>query len=85
MAKKTHSELLAELLKKQESLQNRIASVEARKRKDDDRILTRKKILLGAYMLEKAKDNNDEMKKIICELDKFLIRPNDRKLFGLEV
>jgi hypothetical protein len=85
MTKKTHAELLAELLKKQESLQNRIASIEARKRKDDDRIMTRKKILIGAYIIEKTKDNNNEYKKIVSEMDTFLKRPNDRKLFGFTV
>ena len=85
MAKKTHNELLSELLQKQESLKNRIASVEARKRNEDDRLLTRKKILIGAYIVEKIKDNNDEYKKIIHEMDKFLTRPNDRKLFGLAI
>ncbi len=63
LGKQTHDKLLAELLKKQVSLQKRIASVEARKRKDDDRILTRKKILLGAFMLEKTKNNNNEFQK----------------------
>lgn len=85
MARKSHDELLSDLQKKQAALQNRIASVEARKRKEEDRILTRKKILIGAYMLEKCKEAQEDFKKLLQELDKFLIRPHDRKLFNLPV
>jgi hypothetical protein len=84
MQKKSHDDLLSELTKKQEAIQNRIASIQARKRKDDDRILTRKKILIGAFMLEKLKDK-DELNKLILEMDKFLKRPHDRQLFGLPI
>lgn len=83
MQKKSPDDLLSELLKKQEAIQNRIASVQARKRKDEDRVLTRKKILIGAYIIEKLKDKPDELAKFIEEIDSFLKRPNDRKLFDL--
>jgi len=72
-------------LKKQEALKNRIASIEARKRKEEDRMLTRKKILIGAFILEKYKNNEQELQKLIQEMDGFLIRTNDRKLFNLAV
>jgi hypothetical protein len=84
MPKKSHDDLLSELTKKQEAIQNRIASIQARKRKDDDRILTRKKILIGAFMLEKLRDKG-ELNNLILEMDKFLKRPHDRKLFGLPI
>jgi len=83
MAKKSHEELLAELSKKQNALQNRIASLEARKRKEDDRRLTRQKILIGAHILEKLKEQPEALKKLVNEMDSFLKRSNDRKLFGL--
>jgi hypothetical protein len=42
---------------------------------------TRKKILIGAYFLEvKYKGKEEELTKI---MDGFLIRDNDRALFGL--
>ena len=59
------------------------ASIEARKRKHADRVLTRKKILIGAYMLEKLKDKQQELQNFIYEMDTFLVRPHDRKLFDL--
>tara|TARA_R110000868_G_scaffold257343_1_gene514428 strand:+ start:328 stop:612 length:285 start_codon:yes stop_codon:yes gene_type:complete len=83
MAKKSHDELLTKLAKQQDAIQNRIASLVARKRKDEDRILTRKKILIGAYMLEKL--NETEQQAMIREMDTFLKRPLDRRLFGLPV
>lgn len=85
MSKKSHDDLLTELLRKQEAIQNRIASVQAKKRKDEDRVLTRKKILIGAYLLEKAKAQPDVLQKLVEEMKTFLTRPNDRKLFGLSV
>lgn len=85
MVKKSDDELLAELLKKQDALKNRIASIEARKRKEDDKLLTRKKILLGAFILEKYKDKPEGLQALVHEMDKFLTRANDRKLFNLPV
>jgi hypothetical protein len=49
MAKKSAQEQLEELLKKQEVIKNRIASIEARAKRDADKQLTRRKILVGAY------------------------------------
>jgi len=69
------------LLQKQEQLKNQIASIQARQRKDEDRKLTRMKILAGAYFLEKYKEDMPELSK---QLDHFLIRKNDRVLFGLQ-
>ncbi|HME43912.1 MAG TPA: hypothetical protein VKF36_12550 [Syntrophorhabdales bacterium] len=41
---------------------------------------TRKKILIGAYFMEKYKDS---MNDLLPQLDRFLVRDLDRKLFGL--
>ena len=84
MVKKSHEERLSALLKKQESDKNRIASLKAKIRNEEDRHLTRKKILLGAYMLEHLKDSKQEMESLIQKMDEFLTRPNDRRLFGLK-
>jgi hypothetical protein len=85
MPKKSADEILSDLLKKQEVIKNRIASIESKKRNVEDRVLTRKKILIGAFMIERFKDNQGEFKKFIQEMDSFLTRPLDRKLFGLMV
>ena len=44
---------------------------------------TRKKILLGAFMLERMGKNQDYAAKAVAGLDGFLKRDDDRALFGL--
>ena len=43
---------------------------------------TRKKILLGSYLMSKMEDEESK-KKILGGLDKYLTRADDRALFGL--
>lgn len=85
MPRKPTEEVLKKLIQKQEALKNRIASLEARKRNEEDKKLTRKKILIGAYILEKCKDVPGEMDRILKGLEKFLTRDSDRKLFNLHI
>lgn len=75
-------ERIEALIKKQDQIKQQIASISVRVRKEEDRILTRKKILIGAYMLEKCKTDVTEMNRLMQELDRFLMRPHDRKLFS---
>lgn len=49
-------------------------------RKDD----TRRKILLGAYLLKKMSENKEENTKILADLNEYLTEDRDRVLFGLE-
>lgn len=53
--------------------------VTEQQRKED----TRKKILLGSYLLKKMNDNDANYQKILAELDAYLVEDRDRKLFGL--
>ncbi len=73
---------LEALIKKRAQLDARIQNLKAKEatqqRKDD----TRRKILVGSYILDKN-HKADTMDKIIQDLDKFLSKPNDRALFGL--
>ncbi len=48
---------LQTLLEKQQIIKNRIASISSRIRSEQDKKLTRKKILIGAYFLEKYKND----------------------------
>lgn len=48
-------------------------------RKDD----TRRKILLGSYLLKKMQ-NDENKEKILADLDKYLTENRDRILFGLD-
>lgn len=59
-------------------LQKEKARHKDRHRKDE----TRRKILLGAYFLDKLK-NDGTFESIKQELNSFLTRNSDRKLFGL--
>ena len=74
---------LDELLKKREQLNAQIAKernkVSSQQRKED----TRRKILLGALMMEMMKKGELDEKKIMNKLDGFLTKDIDRKLFGL--
>lgn len=44
---------------------------------------TRKKILIGAFMLERMEKNEETKTKLIGQLDQYLTRADDRELFGL--
>lgn len=48
-------------------------------RKDE----TRKKILLGSYLLKKMSENEYENKKILDDLNEYLTEDRDKKLFNL--
>lgn len=50
-------------------------------RKED----TRKKILLGAYLLKKMGESEVNNQRILAELDEYLVEPRDRALFGLSL
>lgn len=50
-------------------------------RKED----TRKKILLGAYLLKKMGESEVNTQRILAELDEYLVEPRDRALFGLSL
>lgn len=74
-------------LKKLKQLKAQKQAIEARERtkkkeqerKDD----TRRKILLGSYLLKKMNDNGANKEKILADLNDYLIEDRDRKLFNL--
>lgn len=63
---------------KQATLAREKAKQKAQERKDD----TRRKILLGSYLLKKMEDEA-EKQKILAEINEYLTEDRDRKLFGL--
>ena len=79
------SKRLEQLLKKREELSAQIQKIRAReatqKRKED----TRRKILLGALVMEMIEKGELAQGKIWKRLDGFLTREIDRKLFDLPV
>jgi len=58
----------------------RIKVKESKKKRADE---TRRKILLGAMMLDQMEKNEATKTSVMGKLDTFLIRPEDRALFGL--
>lgn len=61
-------------------LEQELAKSTLQKRKDD----TRRKILIGAMIIGKTKNDPGFKKRVLAELDCFLEREADRKLFNLD-
>ena len=63
---------------KQAVLEREKKKISDQQRKED----TRRKILLGSYLLKKMEDETGKT-KILAELNEYLTEDRDRKLFGL--
>jgi len=61
----------------------RIQMISAREKTKERKQDTRRKILIGAYYFDKAKENNS-MPEINKIMDGYLTRKSDRELFGLK-
>ncbi|MDJ0719857.1 MAG: hypothetical protein QNJ54_37485 [Prochloraceae cyanobacterium] len=76
---------IKELEEKKKQLEARIQKLKAiksaKKRKED----TRKKILLGALVLQLIETGYCQKEEIYKQLDKFLDKEINRQLFGLDV
>ena len=77
------SKRLEELLKKREQLNAQIHQARARESAQSRKEDTRRKILLGALMMQMMERGELERDKILKKLDDFLTRDLDRKLFDL--
>lgn len=73
---------IEKLEKRQAQLQAQIQNLKARDRSKQEREDTRRKILVGAYMIDQAREKNTYA-TLVAKLDKYLIRDSDRKLFEL--
>lgn len=71
------------LKKKHKQLHARIQKLESSQKSKEKKKDTRRKILVGAYYLDKAKKENS-MDALSQVMDKFLTRKSDRLLFELE-
>ena len=71
---------LQKLIDQRNQLEERIKRQKMKLDSQERQRDTRRKILAGAYLLEKYKDRPEELKSL---LDKFLSRPADRELFNL--
>jgi hypothetical protein len=64
-----------------QQLKAKVTKLEAMERNQAKKIDTRRKILAGSYLINKYIDNPEGLAKL---LDSFLVRDNDRDLFGLK-
>ena len=77
------SKRLEGLKKKQEQLKAQIQTMEATEKSRERKRETRRKILIGAYYIDKAKEK-DSFDNIVKLMDGYLNRDSDRVLFNLE-
>ena len=59
-----------------------IAREKAKQKEQDRKDDTRRKILLGSYLLKKM-ENEENKEKILAEMNEYLTEERDRKLFKL--
>jgi len=74
---------LKKLQQKKEQIDARIKLIEAREKSKAKKDDTRRKILIGAMIMEQMEKSDESKKKVLSSLSGFLTRPLDRKLFGL--
>ncbi|MDJ0649739.1 MAG: hypothetical protein QNJ60_13675 [Xenococcaceae cyanobacterium MO_188.B19] len=77
------SSKLEQLLKKQEELKAQIRKEKNKLDQAERKKDTRRKILLGALMMDLMNKGELDEKKIMKRLDDFLSRDTDRQLFDL--
>ena len=75
---------LETLKAKKEQIEARIKNLESKERLKQKKQDTRRKILIGAMVLEMLGKDHEAKKKLTAQLDGFLTRPMDRELFGLQ-
>ena len=77
---KAQEEKLKQLkAQRQAALARERAKEKEQARKDD----TRRKILLGSYLIKKMQSNEANKEKILAELNEYLTEERDRNLFNL--
>ncbi len=74
---------LEKLLEKEKQLKAKIQAAKSREREKERKLDTRRKILIGAMVLEGMKNSEEYETKIRQNLDKYLTKNKDRVLFGL--
>ena len=76
------SDQLDKLLKKKEQLNSKIAKVKAAKAAQEKKDDTRRKILWGALVMRLIDSGQLDEDKWMNQLEQYLTRDSDRKLFG---
>jgi hypothetical protein len=68
---------------REEQLQARIMAKKARDKKQERKNQTRRKILVGAIIMDQY-EQSGRMDQLLKMIDPYLVRDNDRVLFGFE-
>ncbi|WP_299011845.1 mobilization protein [uncultured Shewanella sp.] len=74
---------LEKLKEKQKQIQAQIKQVEAREKQKQRKEDTRRKIILGAMIMDAMKNSAQYREKIESDLNRYLTNERDRKLFNL--
>ena len=75
-----HLEKLKQLKAQKQAIEARERTKKKEQERKDD---TRRKILLGSYLIKKMNANEANKEKILAELNEYLTEDRDRQLFGL--
>lgn len=73
---------LKKLEEQKRDIEAKMQQIRARQQASERKIDTRKKVLLGAYLMSKMEDDEAMRDEVLRDLDGFLVRENDRKVFG---
>ncbi|MFH3663403.1 mobilization protein [Acinetobacter baumannii] len=76
-----HVEKLKQLKAQKQAIEARERTKKKEQERKDD---TRRKILLGSYLIKKMNDNEANKEKILAELNEYLTEERDRNLFNLK-
>ena len=73
-------EKLKQLKAQKQAIEERARTKKKEQERKDD---TRRKILLGSYLIKKMQANEANKEKILAELNEYLTEDRDRQLFDL--
>ena len=74
---------LEELTKRRDQITAQIQALKAREQAAERQRDTRRKILIGAAVMERVKNGKWPEERLLAMMDEFLTRELDRQLFGL--
>lgn len=74
---------LDKLLEKEKQLKAKIQAIKLKEKQKERKLDTRRKILIGAMVLEGMRNSESYENNIKSNLDKYLTKDKDRNLFNL--
>lgn len=78
------NEQLEKLEQKKREIERKISEIRAKQSAEERKRETRKKVLIGAMILQQVNEGKYDKAHLTALLDDFLVRDVDRALFGLE-